>query len=152
MRNDKKQEINRYEDDSFEDTDENYFVSNNEFGDLKFDQKYINIINKGISSLNNNFSENQKSDNKVFITENLMRELLEHNNNLTNNEFSRYNSRSYSNAELDYFSNKKIEMTDMELNCTNRFLNMSQFDQGLNITSNKNAKLIISSNRMNGKF
>ncbi len=70
---------------------------------------------------------------------------------LINNDFSRYNSRSFSNTDLDYLT-KKSELTELELNCTNKFLNISQFDQGINVNANKPGKIFMQNNKTIGMY
>ena len=152
MRNEKKVDIKRYED-SFQNTEENEFLSNGEFGNLNLNDEYMNNVNNGVASFNNNFlNHNHNSDNfllKMNVQQNGAKNIQQ--KLMDNNELSRYNSRSFSNAELEYFTNKKSEFLDLELNCTNKFLNMSQFDPNLNITQNvKKEKILISNNRLNG--
>jgi len=152
MRNERKPETYRY-DESFDDTDENLYINAVETEDININKNYINNYKQRISFLTNNkMFDNRKSIDNIILSENHVIELNDQNNYILYNDFSKSLSKSYSNVDLDFNSNKKIELTEQELNCTNNFLNMSQFDQASNNTINKYAKGLTLNSNINGNF
>lgn len=103
------------------DTDEDYDNQNNQYQEK--------IINKSQGKSNNsipNLPNSQKFNN------------LKAHNNPYNNPYNYEEENEIENnqidnlADLDYLSNKKSEVIDYELDCTNKFMNLSQFEQSQN--------------------
>lgn len=164
MKHEKKVDIRRY-DDSEMVPDEHLNSSDGENGNIVLNNKYMNVINME-RNFKNNFKHEDNSDNNnaqkaqgnIIKNNNKFNELDNINNNefspgninnFIQNELSRFNSRSFSNADLDFFTTKKSEMLDLELDCTNRFLNMSQFDHNNLNSSNTNNNQLIFGNKTN---